>query len=265
MVSISQISRHVKRAALAISLICVYALIPTGRIHAETLKVGCVWYPPFYVIEKEGDKVTNITGINVDIVTKVLDRIGEKYTIELFPAKRLYANLVKGTTHLFYGLRTPEAVIPSSAIYHSRNTVSKVFLRAYSIGDTKPIADKYDLRGQRLIAFRGHGYGGFIDFIQDPENKITILMADTQENGFKMLKKKRGDYLLAPELPAMYAVKLLPEDYLPNLRWSPRLAHADGSFVISRKTPKAEDLRDRMDAAYEELLAEGAFEGLIVE
>lgn len=251
------------KSNIIISLLMGILLTAEG-LSAGPLVVGTIWFPPFYNIEKDGDRVTGISGINVDIVTKVLDAIGEPYVLKYYPAKRLYANMIKGTTHLFYGIRVPESHISPEYIIHSRNTISKITLRAFHLETTPTINTRTDLIGKSVIVFRGYGYGGFIEFVKSPEAKMTIHTADTQVNGLKMLKKGRADYLIAFERPALAAMKTFPDGTLDDVTFSEPLYVADGYFVLSRKLPDVESLLSRMEKAYERLEAEGAFEGMIV-
>lgn len=236
----------------------------SNQLLAKPLEVAAIWFPPFYNIEKEGDKVTGISGINVDIVTKVLDEIGESYVLKYYPAKRVYANMIKGKTHIFYGIKVPASHVSPDYILHSQNKISKITLRAYHLDSTPTITKKEDLIGKSVIVFRGYGYGGFIEYIKHPKNKIIIQTADSQVNGFKMLKKKRADYLVAFERPARATMKTFPKGFTKDITFGEPLFVADGYFVLSRKTPKAEELLQRMEEAYLKLNARGAFEGMII-
>ncbi len=238
-------------------LLVLLFFICSTSILAKPLVVVAVYFPPFYIIEKEGAKVKKISGINVDIVTKVLDTIGEPYILEYYPAKRLYSNLIKGSVDIFYGLNVSPEVAPHVII--SKNKINKITLRVFSTGNTVPIQKKEDLIGQNIIVSRGWAYGGFINYIDAPANKIKKSISNTHKNGFRMLKKGRAKYLLAFERPARITLKKLPKNYFVDLKWSPPLFYADGHFVISKKTPNAESLLLRMDRAYEKLEKSGIF------
>lgn len=254
--SYSLSKNRVNQAKRILLLILLFSVCGSS-ILAKPLVVVAVFFPPFYEIEKEGEKVIKISGINVDIVTKVLNAIGETYVLEYYPAKRLYSNLVKGSVDIFYGLNVPTEVAPYVLL--SKNKINQITLRAYSSGSTVPIKKKEDLIGQSVIVTRGWAYGGFINYINDSANKIKISISDTHQNGFKMLKKGRANYLLAFERPTKATLKTLPNDYFTDLKWSPPLFYADGHFVVSKKTPNAESLLRRMDLAYEKLEKSGAF------
>jgi len=251
-----------KRLKLFSLVILVTAFCqPVG--YASQLSVGAMDFPPFYVFGNGGQ----VTGINVDIVTAVLDKIGETYEVRGYPVKRLYSNIVKGSCNVFYGIKVPDKVLPSDAVLYSQNKISKIDLRVYSIGDTPVIQKKEDLVGKSIIVLRGYGYGGFIKFLTSPKTKIKVQTTDKQDFAFKMLKKKRADYLLAFKRPAEISIKHLKSTgySLPDLKVGPSLFLADGYFIVSQKTPEAKQLLARMENAYEELLKGGAFSGMIVE
>ncbi len=255
--------KSINQTMRSILLIVLFFFIGSKNIIAKPLVVAAISFPPFYIIEKEGAKVKKISGINVDIVTQVLDSIDEPYILEYYPPKRMYSNLIKGSADVFYGLNVPTEVAPHVIL--SDTKISKITLRVYSVGKTRPIEKKEDLIGQSIIVFLGYAYGGFINYVKNPANKMVIFIANTQKDAFKMLKKQRADYLLAFERPALATLELLPEDYFTNLKWGPPLFYADGYFVISKKTPNAKLLLQRMDKAYIDLENRGAFKNLIVE
>lgn len=233
------------------------------KLHAEDLVVGAIWFPPFYIIEKnQSGKVTGISGLNIAIITKVLQSLGKPYVLKVYPAKRLYRNLIEGTTDIFYGIRIPPSVIPAQYILHSQTTINKITLRVFHLKQTPVIQSRKDLIGSSVIVFRGYGYGGFIEYLRDPANRIEVHMADTQINGFKMLKKKRADYLVAFERPAFEAISHFPEKTMADVIYSPPLFVADGYFIVSGKTAKAPKLLAEMEAAYHRLKAQGVFPDL---
>ena len=251
-----------KTKLVVISFLIIFYHVPS---FARPLQVGVIWFPPFYVIEKEGDKVTGIRGINVEIVTRVLDEINQPYHLKYYPAKRLYSNMIHGKIDLFYGIRVPSSHVSSDHILHSNQTISKIVLKAYYMRGTPPLKQKEELIGKSVIVFRGYGYGGFIEYIKNPANRMTIYTADTQINGFKMLAKGRAGYLIAFERPAKAALRRFNEGFYNKVLSSDPLYIADGYFVMSRKTPNAKKLMDRMEKAYNKLDAEGVFDGMIVE
>lgn len=252
---------QLKTITIAFSFVFIFS----KNLTAAPLEVGVIWFPPFYNIEKKEEQVTKISGINVDIVTRVLDRIGESYELKFYPAKRLYSNMVRGKTHIFYGIRVPASHVSPDHILHSKTKISKITLKAYYLNQTARIASKTDLIGKTVIVFRGYGYGGFIEYIKNPNNRMSVFEADSQINGFKMILKKRAEYLIAFERPATNALKAFGKSDQLRITSSEPLFVADGYFIVSRKVPDAEKLLERMEKAYLDLETEGAFKGMIVE
>ena len=69
----------------------------------QQLIVEAGFAPPYYTVD--GEKVS---GILVDMVSRVLDEAGIPFSIKAHPTKRVYRNLINGTGHIFLGPLKPE-------------------------------------------------------------------------------------------------------------------------------------------------------------
>lgn len=253
---------------IVVLLIFLCSLLSEGGValKAKPLEVGVIWFPPFYTIEKDLEgRVTGISGLNVDIITKVLDSMGKSYELKYYPAKRLYRNLTTGSTDIFYGIKVPPSLIPSQDVLYSQTKINRITLRVFHLKSAPVIRRKEDLVGKSVIVFRGYGYGGFIDYLKNPSNQLKIYVADTQINGFKMLKKERAAYLVAFERPAVEAMRKFPKGTMTDVVQSAPLFQADGYFIVSSKTPNASQLLAEMETVYGRLKEQGLFSDLLSE
>jgi polar amino acid transport system substrate-binding protein len=112
---------------------------------------------------------------------------------------------------------------------------------------------KNGLKGARVIVIMGYGYGGLIKYLENPANKIAVDPSHTHTLAFRKLKAGRADYLLDYQLPASIAIE---EAGVKDVR-SHSISKVDIFFIVSRKTPGADELMKPMETAYQSLKADG--------
>ena len=223
------------RLALAALLMFVLA----GPAAAETVKVGCVEFPPLTYSDVDGRAI----GSAIDLISDILGRAGLAYDVKCYPGARLLAGLRDGSTHVAMLIRHPEL---GDAVQYGALPMAYLDLRAYRQGSTPPLGDIRNSRGKSVIVLRGYGYGGWIDFFKDPDNHLTLSFADSRQAAIRMLASGHGDYLLDYADPATPA---LAQASLSGLR-SEALVRLETYFLVSRKAPDAEALLWRIEAIF---------------
>ena len=239
--------RNMARLLLFIIPAVCLLLIPTG-VRAEVYNVGIVDFPPYAVIEKSG----KYSGIMVELLEKVLEKAKISYKVTPFPQKRLFKNLAMGDTDIYMGIKG----VPfyEGKVLFSDVAVSDIDLRAYCLKGTPLIQNRDQLKGQSLIVIMGYGYGGLIRYLKDPANHITLDPTATHVLAFRKLKAKRADYVLDYRRPATMAIKT--EGMAEKVAFH-SIAKLNIYFIVSKKTPNAQQLMNRMEEAYQTLKAEG--------
>ncbi len=234
---------------LIVVVFMVFCLYFPSSIQAEPLRVGVLDFPPFFVVKNESD----VSGILADIIRKTLDKAGVKYVVSGFPPKRLYLNLADGTTQLFMGIRgVPDY---EGHVLYSNIKIEEIEVRLYTLKDKPLLSSLNDLKGKKVITQRGYSYGGMLTFLEDPRNNISVDPTDGHDLLFKKLIRGRADYLLDYNQPAESVIK---RDKITDLKYS-IINKLKVQFIISKKTPDAENLLKKIDAAYLALKKEGAF------
>ncbi len=153
-----------------------------------------------------------------------------------YPAKRLMANLDNGTTNFSILVKNP--LLANCCIYGK----TPVWRAA-----TPTILRKEDLIGKRVIVLAGFSYGGLIDFIDDPQNRISKQVANTHAAAFEMLDTGRGDYLLNYVEPATSeGLAQHPIDDLRSLKINTVYMY----FVINKNYPDAANVLNRLETLY---------------
>lgn len=220
---------------------------------AYGIKAGTTNFPPFYVINNNG----SASGIYLDIMERTLEHAGISYRLDIYPTKRLYRNLGLGETDLFLGIKgSPEY---DDNVLYSKIAISQIQMRIYAIGDTPLPSVKEDINGHKIITMRGYGYGGLVEYFEDSDNNIEVTTTSEHRSSFLMLKKKRADYVINYKHPSETALADLT---IENLKYT-NFYDAKVYFIVSKETPNAQEIMDKLEQAYLDLVDKNELEYII--
>ncbi len=225
-------------------LLAVYVFCSPAVADDRTYHVGILDFPPYSVIEKSGA----YKGIMVDLMEKVLKHAGIPYTVKGFPQKRLFSNLSTGKTDIYMG--TKGVPFYQGKVIFSDFAVAELDLRVYARKGTPLIQTIEQLKDKRVIVIMGYGYGGLVRFLKDPVNHIIMDPSHTHTLAFRKLKAKRADYVLDYRRPASIAIE---EVGIEGVQ-SHSISKLSIYFIVSKKTPGATELMERMEKAYKSLI-----------
>ncbi len=90
------------------------------------------------------------------------------------------------------------------------SVVANIDLRVYTVGSKLPIKIKEDLSGKKIIVMSGFSYGGWINFIDDPANNVSVHKTTDHMQALKLLHRGRKDYLLDYRRPIEEAAEAVP-------------------------------------------------------
>jgi polar amino acid transport system substrate-binding protein len=227
-------------------LIIVATFTPTVA-GEKTYRVGVLDFPPFCVIHKTGE----YTGILVEVLEKVLKHNGISYTIAGMPPKRLYTGLSTGEIDIYMGVKG--VPLYAGKVFFSDSVVADIDLRVYSRKGAPVIQSLEQLKGKKIMVLMGYGYGGLIRFLKDPRNRITLDPTADHITAFRKLKAGRADYVLDYRRPASKAIE---EVGLKDFDYG-SIMKLDVYFIVSKKTPGAEELMGKIENSYQALKAQG--------
>jgi polar amino acid transport system substrate-binding protein len=211
------------------------------------IKAGMFNFPPFYVVNPD----QTLSGIILDIMEKTLQHAKIDYSLDIYPAKRLYRNLKSGETGLFLGIKgSPEY---EGHVLYSEAEISQIQMRIYAIGNIPLPSRKEDINNHKIITLRGYSYGGLISYFTDPKNNINVTSTSSHRSSFLMLKDRRADYVINYKHPSNAALKNLD---IPGLKYS-SFYNAKIYFIVSKKLPNAKEILNKLEQAYLELVALG--------
>lgn len=202
--------------------------------------MGYVEFPPFYSTTAEGKP----QGSFIDLAIDLAKRSGYKILPVSLPPNRMTSSLVRGNIDLWIGLPTYPQF--QNHTYIGDAEVGQITLQAYSLGNAAPIKSFTDLNNKSVILIHGYNYGGWIAYLQDPENSIRIEYAQKRENGLEMLLNNRATYLLDYEKPMR---ELLLSTNIENLHPHP-LCTFKCHIVVSAKREDAQTLLKTLEANY---------------
>lgn len=238
-----------RKTYIIVSVLSIYLFLSVSTIYSQEseIRIGVLNFQPFYVFEKNQEP----SGIFIDYLKAALNRCNLSYSIKGYPPKRLYKYLAEGEADIFLGVKgVPEL---EGNVLYSNDKITQIDLRVYSRQDITPIINKEDFKGKSILTIRGYSYGGFIKYLEDPANKIVTDMTNSHELAFKKLQAKRADYLLdysAPSNKALKAVGITSID-------SHSILLLDIVLIVSKKTPNAQNLLNKMEQAFKDLKEEG--------
>jgi polar amino acid transport system substrate-binding protein len=127
--------------------------------------------------------------------------------------------------------------------------VLHVDMRVYSIGDTSTVARREDMIGKTVIGIRGYSYGGFIRYLENPDNNITLDLSDSHLHAFRKLEKGRAEYFIGFNNPSKKALASHPVEGLK----SNSLVKIPIYFMVSKNAPDAANLFKRFTGAIDQL------------
>jgi len=187
----------------------------------------------------------------LELATTLLGRAGLSWHGRAYPAARMFERLREGSEQVSMLVASPAL---AACCLLSRKPVAAVELRVYRKAGTPPVHRREDLTGKTVITIRGYSYGGLLDFIEAPGNRVVHSATARHDSAFAMLAAGRGDYLVEYPGPA---AEVLADHPVAGLAFDV-LSRLDVHLVLSRRYPDAPAVMERLEAIAETLAAEGA-------
>ncbi|WP_448189062.1 substrate-binding periplasmic protein [Azospirillum sp. sgz301742] len=224
------------------------AVMVAGVAKADPIKVGYVEFPPYTYTYTEDGKPK---GSLIEMLEKVAADQGVAFKAESAPARRIFSGILEGEFHLFMGVKNVKDF--EGATLASAAPIGKIELNAYALGEAPAVKTKEDLSGKAAVVLTGYSYGGWRPWLEDPANKVMLVEARTAEQALNLLQAGRAPVLLQYSLPMQQA---LAGKTLAELK-ATQISSLDVYFVVSKKTPDAEAVLQKLEAGYAKLKAAG--------
>jgi polar amino acid transport system substrate-binding protein len=226
-------------------LVLTLLLVPWDRPSADmpTLRIAYIEFAPYYYTDDAG----LASGYLIDLATLLVEELGYRPEFRSYPPRRVVRAINRGEVDLWLGQPAPPELDRESIV--STTMIDTVDLCAYRLRPLPAIRQREDLRGRHIVVLRGYGYGGWIEFIDDPANGITTSVANGHEQALRLLAGRDLDYLLDYCLPVAAALRRFP---LPTLEGEVVL-RLPVHMLVSPAVPDGERLMARLEAAFHRL------------
>lgn len=222
----------------------------SGFCQAESpvVVVGYYDFPPSISTDAEGHAV----GPLADLLTRILQRAGYRPQFRGLPIARLYNDMRDGRVHLWAG--APAKPELKGYVLESDRPLSEVRLNLYFRPDTPMPRVLDDLTGQVVIMLNGYSYWPQTrELLFDPDRSIKELRTNRRASALALLLRKRGDYLLDYQLPMEQTIRDAGLPPLPHVT----VETLPIRLIVSRKREDAPQLLQRLDAAFDQMQADG--------
>ncbi|MDX1721792.1 MAG: transporter substrate-binding domain-containing protein [Pseudomonas sp.] len=239
---------------LAAVLYCVQLPLAQAAppVNPPAIRVGYIGFPPYSYTDEQGQP----SGHLLEFLRLVAQQAGYRTHFIEYPSYRLFKSMESGLIEMSPSL--VQHPLMSTYTLRSRYRVARVMLNLY-YNDRPPPAQLDRLRDVRLLRVQGLTYPGspLAALAREPANGIVLIAAPTHLAAAQMMHLQRADYLLDYQDPMEAAFK---EGKLPTLR-SVTLLQQDFTIAYSTASPRAQQLRDDLDRAIDQLRARGALPG----
>ncbi|MDF3933142.1 substrate-binding periplasmic protein [Pseudomonas citronellolis] len=227
------------------------SLLPASLAHAtgpQPLAVGYYEFPPYIYTDDDG----STQGEGADLIRKLLRQAGYRAELRALPSARLYQGLQDGSVQLWAG--APGKPELAESTLECEHELGHVTLNLYRLATQPAPRLPQDLTGRRVILISGYSYWRpATQLLDDPRLNLEIHRTSTHGAALQMLLRDRGDYLLDYQAPVEQARSAVG---LPALAHD-TLYRLPLKLIVSRRAPGAEQLRERLDQAFEQLSAKG--------
>lgn len=235
---------------MVLALVVFLSLV--GSLMAkESIVIGVLDFPPFYHVENGKEP----TGVLIDYLNDVTQKAGLNSRIDGYPSKRLFKYLRDGRVNLYAGIKGVSDY--DEDVLYSKKKITDIDLRIYTRDDTPMIYRKSDLRGKRIMVISGYNYGGLLEYLEEPSNRIILERSTDHEMIFRKLIAYRADYVLDYYEPSQYVLKKLNAKGIQSYS----LMMVEAYLILSKKTPHAVDIMARLEKAIDELTPENNYLG----
>lgn len=240
------------KKAILICLSLSIVIFSGNLFAAEKIQIGVLNFAPFYVVEDGKEP----SGTILDNIKLAMKRANLEYEITGYPPKRLYSNLAEGKSHVFLGIKG--VPVYDDKVIYSKNKITDIDLRIYARSDTALLKSKEEFKGKKILTIRGYAYGGLIKYLNDPANNIETDPTADHVLAIRKLKAKRANYLLDYRRPTEKALNKID---LPGIQNHPIML-LDIYIIVSKQTPNAQDVLEKLEKAFSDLKAEGKLVGI---
>jgi len=182
---------------------------------------------------------------------KRIEELAQKANILLSPVKfdvsQMQSRLDDESIHFYTGIK--KLIENSDDFLVSDTPILSIELIAYSYGTRQNLKQVSDLKNQKVIVLKGLTYNGIRDWIDAPDNNVTITHELTDyDEAFRALKKQKNGYFLGYRAPATATLRFLPQWLTRDLQET-TFERFHRYVFIRKTTPNADEVLQRINRA----------------
>jgi len=232
----------ISKVSVVVLVFGILAVLRPGPVFSEAVKAGIISFPPYYIVEKGEVK----GGIYTDILEKMMERAGLKYSVMAYPVSELFAGIESGDIHIWMGT-------PLNGAISSPRKIAEANILVYTPSSVSPPSSIDGLAGKRVLVIEGYNYGGLVKKMSEPSRGIIVDRVKSHESAFKRLASGLERFVVDYQTPAE---KTISDLQIKSLK-SHILSTVDVKIYVSKKAPEPERLMEQLIKAYEALKVEG--------
>lgn len=230
----------------------VYTIVTSGaQAYDLSLRVGGPIIPPYWEMQ-DGKPAGSL----VDLMTKVMAEAGFGMTADVFPSARLAHQVIAAEVDLVIMMRHSK-LDETPILLRSADPIAVLWLNLYSHREPFRFRAQTDLRGQTIVVVRGYGYGTLRSWLDQPENRVTLIEVNDAKAALLMVSAGRAPLALAYDINYDHTVAQLGGP-LPDVVTNP-LAMLPAHLYLNRDSVRnPEAIMAAIVAAHGRLIVRGA-------
>ncbi|TQV80118.1 transporter substrate-binding domain-containing protein [Exilibacterium tricleocarpae] len=236
--------RNARIAAVCAGVLISFCL--SRAVAEERYRTGYPHLPPLNYYE-DGEVKGIVAGLFVDVMTEA----GIDYEARQYPTKRFYHNIASGNIQI--GLFSRAVPVYRDKVIFARQPAVQVQGRIYWRNGKAAIGTIRDLKNKRVAVFLGLAYGGYDDYVTNPEHGNQVITVKTADQAMHLLASGRVDYFLGLTVVTDRPVQRHAIESLDSVQFF----QAELFFTVHKSVPGAERLLQRMVAAHQRLVERG--------
>lgn len=210
-------------------------------------------FPPFIYLDHQ----SKAQGIIVEqILQPISVASGHSFSYKRYPAKRYYAELMRGTIDFSAGGGAPGT---RGIVHQGSKLVFSINIMLFSRRPLNAICSIADLKGQRLGGIRGFEFSSLLQQVRDPTHNIHYQMSNSRNSLYRLLIKGRIDYVIDYYQPA---VEHLRANSLPKLEQL-ELTDIPVYFIVSKAKPGGLEFLQELESLLDIIGVKGGVKGSI--
>lgn len=204
------------------------------------LDVGILNFSPLFNVHS--DRMPS--GPMSDILFQTLQKTNLSYRYTVYPAKRLFNNLVSGNTDVSVGVIANH--VYGRHVLYSEKPIGDIELRIFTIGAQPLPIELADILGKHVAVVRGYSYGGRKELLVQAANKRYIHQFNTVGDALDRLKNGRVTFMLGYKKQVGVIEKKSPTKLLR----SAVIETLQIYFIVAKANPQAAQIMQLMEQNY---------------